>query len=67
MLQSESFEQDVLSDSGFIEEINQKTNLEKYKEQLTATKRFLNMVIHDMRNPTYSTKAAIEQVIDNVT
>lgn len=65
-LDQETMDEYQLSVAGIIEEINQKSMIEQYKDQLATSKRFLNMVIHDMRNPTLSTKVGIEQVIENV-
>ncbi len=37
--------------------------IKKLEKQLNNTKIFLNMVIHDMRNPTNSIEHAIKEVI----
>ena len=37
--------------------------IKKLEKQLTNTKIFLNMVIHDMRNPTNSIEYALKEVI----
>ncbi len=37
--------------------------IKKLEKQLNNTKIFLNMVIHDMRNPTNSIEFAIKQII----
>jgi hypothetical protein len=37
--------------------------IKKLEKQLVNTKIFLNMVIHDMRNPTNSIEYAIKEVI----
>lgn len=36
------------------------------KKTLTSTKIFLNMVIHDLRNPTSQIKFAIDQALSSV-
>ena len=40
-----------------------KSKLSKLKTQLNNTKIFLNMVIHDMRNPTNSIEFAIKEIM----
>lgn len=65
-LDQDTMDEYQLSVEGIIEEINQRTMIEHYKDQLATSKRFLNMVIHDMRNPALSTKVGIEQVIHNI-
>jgi hypothetical protein len=41
----------------------QRKKIKKLEKQLNNTKIFLNMVIHDMRNPTNSIEFAIKQII----
>ena len=57
---------DFTADMNVLEDINQQQMLEKVKEQLVSSKLFLNMVIHDMRNPSVSTKTGIQHVIHNL-
>ena len=45
------------------EHTNEQTKL---KSQLLRQKLFLNMVIHDMRNPTTSIKAGLNLAIDEL-
>ena len=44
---------------------SQKENMESLKKQLVNNRRFLHMVIHDMRNPTNSIQFGLEQSISN--
>lgn len=48
------------------EQFNQNFKVEKLNNELQTTKLFLNMVIHDMRNPTVSIKNGIDTVISNL-
>jgi hypothetical protein len=43
-----------------------KNEQSKLKSQLLRQKLFLNMVIHDMRNPTTSIKAGLNMAIDEL-
>ena len=45
-----------------VNELSRK-KIKKLEKQLNNTKIFLNMVIHDMRNPTNSIEFAIKQII----
>lgn len=51
----------IRSKSVLIEELQNK--VKKLQKQLTNNKIFLNMVIHDMRNPTNSIEFAVKEVI----
>ena len=39
--------------------------MEKLKQKLVANTIFMNMVIHDMRNPTVSSKLSLEATLEN--
>ena len=39
--------------------------LEKLKSKLSANNIFMNMVIHDMRNPTVAAKLSLEETLDD--
>ena len=41
-----------------------KKKIKRLEQQLNNTKIFLNMVIHDMRNPTNAMEYAIKEVIN---
>lgn len=40
-----------------------KKKIKKLEHSLTNTKIFLNMVIHDMRNPTTSIEYALKEIL----
>ena len=40
------------------------TKVQKLQKQLTTNKIFMNMVIHDMRNPTNSIEFALKEVLN---
>lgn len=40
-----------------------KNKISKLEHQLNSTKIFLNMVIHDMRNPTNSIEYALKEIL----
>ena len=63
---------DFVDQEDLMQEINAFTNvvqvshtkIEGLSEQLKMSKIFLNMVIHDMRNPTSSIKAGLQMVLN---
>lgn len=40
--------------------------IEKMERNLKSSKIFTNMVIHDMRSPTFSLKVGLEQIIEKI-
>lgn len=59
-------DEEMISNFNILEKINSHHKIDKLKNQLQNSKMFLNMVIHDMRNPTVSTKEGIDSVIVNL-